>query len=385
MSLSLPAFPTRRLVLVRFTRGAPAGDPLLDAPDIDERGYLAPFQGPVVSVAAGRTVKVGLQRFFLETRTALFAESSDPAIMRLANPVTGALPPDLQTTISFTGVDGGSDSRTAALRIRIGSITGPIIHQLNVVVFRPVSVRVTPHLVTVSSSSRAGTLPVVDIPAVMQKVGDIWTPAGVTFTVQPTRRKTFVFKRADIVENAPTPGEMATLCATRMPDGTPNWIPNTINVFFIVEFGEKSLFGLGFSRAAFKSFGMPNPAIILADRSGTISRTGAIQFAQTLAHEFGHFFTLNHAGGGQIPNEREDTWSRRMLMHPFSPTIRAKDPFPINDGDGKPFTQRPRFNDIGYGNLASGCLLTLKDLPQFTGDGECFTARAAITSPQGPF
>ena len=86
-----------------------------------------------------------------------------------------------------------------------------------------------------------------------------------------------------------------------------------------------------------------------------------------------------------FPNEREDTWSRRMLMHPFSPTIRAKDPFPVNDAQGRPFSQRPRFNDIGYGNLASGCLITLKDLPQFNGDAECFTARAAITSPQGPF
>jgi hypothetical protein len=122
MPISLPSFPTRRLVLLRFTRGAPAGDPLPDAPDIDERGYRAPFEGPMASLAAGTTVQVGLRRFLLETRTPLFVESSDPSVVRIVDPASGALPNDDSMTIRFTGVDGGTDRRrwrkTSAFTLR---------------------------------------------------------------------------------------------------------------------------------------------------------------------------------------------------------------------------------------------------------------------------
>ncbi len=384
MPLSLRAFPVRRLVWVRFVRAAPVGDPLSDAPDVDERGYLTPFQGPAVSVAAGRTVKVALNRFLLETRTPLFIESSDPAIVRVADPASGALPAADTTVIQFTGVDGGTDSRTARLRVRIGTATGPIVHELHVVVFRPVAVRVTPHVVTINGTRAAGRRPVADVTAIMQKVSDIWIPAGVTFTVLPTQQKSFAFKTANILGVDPFPDEMGVMVANRMPDGTPNFIPNTINVYFVVQIGVKNVLGFGFSRASFRPAGLPNPAIVLGDQSPLGPRSGVMNFAQTLAHEFGHFFQLSHAGNAQIPNEREDTWSRRMLMHNFNP-IRGVNPFPANDQNGKPFTQRPRFDDIGYGSLNAGCLITIKDLPQFTGDGECFAARAAILTPPGPF
>ena len=384
MPISLPSFPTRRLVLLRFTRGAPAGDPLPDAPDIDERGYRAPFEGPMASLTAGNTVQVGLRRFLLEARTPLFVESSDPSVVRIVDPALGALPNDESMTIRFTGVDGGTDRRSAVIRVRLGTSTGPVAQELHVVVFRPVAVRVTPHLITVNSKSATGSPPIADVPAIMRKVADIWTVAGVTFTVLPTRVQTFTFKAVDLVDAATMPGELGPLLANRMPDGTPNWVPNSINVYFVVQISGPIVLGFGFSRTSFASLGLPNPGIILADRSPFGPRTGVMHFAQTLAHEFGHFFTLAHAGGAQIPNEREDTWSRRMLMQNFNP-LRGRDPFPANDSKGNPFTQRPRFDDIGYGNLAAGCLITLKDLPQFTGDGECFTARAAITTPPGPF
>jgi hypothetical protein len=384
--IPLPVFPTRRLVLVRFTRGAPAGEPQGNAPDIDERGYLPPFQGPVASVTAGSTVQVGLQRFLLESSTPLFVESSDPGVVKVADPASGALPADQAMVIRFTGVDAGTDQRAARLRIRMGTITGPIIHELNVFVFRPLSVRVTPHLVTINSSSAAGVAPRVDIGAVMRRVADIWAPAGVTFSVQPTRPKSFTFTTVNIVGDSTTPrNELPVLFADRMPDRSPNFVPNTINVYFVVQVGVKFL-GLGFSRAAFRLFGMPNPAIVLGERSGAVVQTEVIKFAQTLAHEFGHFFTLDHVAGAQIPNEREDTWSRRMLMHPFSPNLRGvNSPGFLPLPDGTPFKSRPRFDDVGYGLLASGCLITLKDVPQVVGDAEIFTARAAISSPAGPF
>ena len=122
MPISLPSFPTRRLVLLRFTRGAPAGDPLPDAPDIDERGYRSPFEGPMASLAAGTTVQVGLTRFLLDTRTPLFVESSDPSVVRIVDPASGALPGTDSMTIRFAGVDGGTDRRNAVVRVRLGTL-----------------------------------------------------------------------------------------------------------------------------------------------------------------------------------------------------------------------------------------------------------------------
>jgi hypothetical protein len=371
--------------MVRFLRAVPGGgDPQPDAPDIDERGFKPPFTGPMASLTAGRTVKVGLQRVFVEAATPLFVESSDPSVMRVADPAGGQLPFETQMIIQVTGVDGGSFRRDAQLRVRIGTADGPIIHQLHVVVFTPVVVRVTPHVVTISDQHTAGSAPTADVPAIMKKVADIWTVAGVSFNVQAVRQQQFTFARANSVADTPFPGELATLLADTMPDGSPGWIPNTINVYFVVQIGTRNILGYGFSRSSFAAFHLPNPGIILGDRSAGGPRKNLMHYAQTLAHEFGHFFTLGHAGGAQIPNEREDTWSRRMLMHNFNP-IRGHDPFPVNDANGKPFTQRPRFDDVGYGDHAAGCLLTLKDVAGFPGDAECLAARSAIVTPPGPY
>jgi len=381
----MPAFPSRRLVAVRFVRGVAAGDPEPDAPDIDERGFAEPLAGPVTSVAVGRTVKVGLIRVFLENSTPLFVESSDPSVVRVDDPAApGQLPATGVMLIRFTGVSAGTDRRDALLRIRIGSADGPIIHQLHVVVFTIVSVRVTPHVVTIRGPKGGGTTPVADVAAIMKKVGDIWIAAGVTFAVQPVRTPTFTFVRVDDVLEDPLPGEVGALLANKLPDGSPNWVPNTINVFFVRQIGTKGVLGLGFSRSSFATFKLPNPGIVLGDQSAFGPRSGVMNFAQTLAHEFGHFFTLQHAGGAQIPNEREDTWSRRMLMHNFNP-IRGRDPFPVKDGDGNPFSQRPQFNDIGYGPGNAGCLITLRNLAKVPDDAHMFTARRAILLPPGPF
>ena len=63
-----------------------------------------------------------------------------------------------------------------------------------------------------------------------------------------------------------------------------------------------------------------------------------------MAHEVGHFFTLEHVEKAQIPDEREDSWSRRQLMYNYS-ELRAVTPFP----DAKVQTFRPRFQTAGYG------------------------------------
>ena len=128
---------------------------------------------------------------------------------------------------------------------------------------------------------------------------------------------------------------------------------------------------------------MSNPGIILADGGPGFARNYVMFWANDLAHEIGHFFTLEHVENAQIPNEREDSWSRRMLMQNFN-ELRSPDPFP--SGAEK---LRPRFEEAGYGmgqrRGRRGCMVTLKHLPQLKFDAEAFTARTVINSAAGPF
>lgn len=381
--ITIPAFGLRRVVLVRCTRAA-LGDPVGDAPDVDERGYGDPYPGPLTSIASGRTVKVALLRINLDTTTPLFVESSDPSALTIADPANGAVAAQERADLQLTGVDGGTSFRTAEVRIRIGSASGPVIHSLFVLVLKPVTVRMTPHRVTINGAHASGTAPLADVDTIMAKVADIWVHAGVTIKVQPVQDASITLQTPNIVSDNPFPGELKKMLADKWPDGTTNWIPNTINAYFVSQLGTASTLGFGFSRQSFSGFGLPNPGILLGDRTAHSTRSGLIHYANDLAHEVGHFFTLWHAGNKEPPNEREDTWSRRMLMHNFN-GMRGIDPWPANDGDGHPFAERPRFNNAGYGDLRRGCMITLRDLPQFTGDGECLTARAAILSAAGPY
>lgn len=381
--LDVAGFPTKRIVLARFFR-AVQGDPVQDAPDVDERGYAAPYHGPMVAVAAGRTVRVAFARINLDAATPLFVQSSDTSALTVADPASGRVPATARAEISITGVDGGTGHRDAQVQLRIGTPTGPVIHTLHVLVLKPLVVRMTPHRVTISSTKTAGTAPVADIAAIMAKVADIWVHAGITITVLPIQTSTVVLATADVMNDVPLPAEVARMVANRWPDGTPNWVPATINAYFVNQIGTRHTLGYGFSPQSFTGFGLPHPGIILGDRTASSVRSGLIHYANDLAHEVGHFFTLWHAGGKEPPNEREDTWARRMLMHNFNGT-RGHTPWPVNTDTGKPFKERPRFNDVGYGVGRRGCMITNRDLAQFSGDGECLTARAAILSAAGPY
>ena len=383
MSIELEAFATRRVVLVRVER-AVTGDPVPDAPDLDDRGYRAPFRGPLVTVAAGRTVRVKLVRVMLEAATPVFLESSNPAVFTIADPADGRVPAVAEHDVRITGVNGGANRRDAVLRVRLRDASGPIVHELHVATVRPLTVQLTPHVVTVRSATVAGTAPAANVAAIMAKVADVWVHYGITVNVQPVQNKTVTLATADIASDNPFPGELATLLASNWPDGTTNWVPNTINAYFVRQLGTGNTLGYGFSRTSFAGFGLSNPGILLGDRTAGGGRSGLMHYANDLAHEIGHFFRLWHPENVQPPNEREDTWSRRMLMHNFN-LMRGPNPWPRNDGSGNPFTQRPRFADAGYGAQNRGCAITVKDLPQLNTDAEMATARATIVAPAGPY
>jgi len=87
----------------------------------------------------------------------------------------------------------------------------------------------------------------------------------------------------------------------------------------------------------------------------------------------------------QRPAEREDSWSRRMLMHVFN-EMRNTTPFPDPPANSK---FRPRFNTAGYGAGQNtgrrGCMVTLKHLKQLKFDAEAITSRKTINSKEGPY
>lgn len=375
----------RRLVPLRWERIVRSGDPAADAPDPDERGYGAPFRGPLVGITEGRTVRLKLVRTNLEARAPIFLTSTDTAVVTVQDPAGGALPATDEMEVHLRGESGGAEHRDARIEVHHGSATGPLLHTLHVQVFRPLDVDVTPHMVSIAGPGGAAAVaPVADVNAIMALVRAIWIHSGVTISVGTTLTKTITLGTAGIASDTPFPGELRILLANRWPDGTPNWVPNTINAFFVSQIGTASTLGFGFSRASFAAFGLPNPGIILGDRTAGGGRAGLIHYANDLAHEIGHFFTLSHPEKVQPPHELEDTWSRRRLMHNFNGT-RARDPFPVNDSSGTPFDFRPRFNDVGYGVGRRGCFISLKDLPTLTTDNETAVARATITSAAGPF
>jgi hypothetical protein len=372
-------YKTQRIVPVRFLRAVP-GDPDLSFPDPDDRGYFrvgattGTDRGHVIGVCQGDDVWVKLRREKLEDTAPLFVTSSDPAIMKARDNTGGgdAVHNSHEPLIKITGVSGGQP-KTAEVQIRFGSKTGPIIGILNVWVFAILNVNITPHNVTISDATGAGIGSAANIGTVMDQVKAIWRPCGVDFTIAATKNDNVVFANAG---QAQWQGEINTLLST-------NWAPGTINAYFInqiVMAGLPGILGLGLSRPNSVAFGTPNPGVILGDTnvSGSNRAADAAWLANDLAHEIGHFFTLEHPDRKSPPpntNVRFDTWAVRMLMHNFNKRAARTD----------------WRNDVGYGATRRGCLITMKDLvdsgnaAHHSTDNECLTSRTAIRTPPGPY
>jgi hypothetical protein len=232
-------------------------------------------------------------------------------------------------------------------------------------------------MVNIADAAGNVTGTVANVNDIMKMVAAIWKPCGINISIQPSVTDNVVFATQGIVSDNPFPGELNTLTST-------NWVPRTINAYFVNQIGTGNTLGYGFSRASASTFHLTNPGIILGDTTAGGVVRDTFYWANDLAHEVGHFFRLWHAENQQPPNEREDTWSRRMLMHNFN-FMRGHNPWPSSDATGTPYKYRPARDDIGYGTGRRGCLITMKHLSQLTTDGECTTARSTITSAAGPY
>jgi hypothetical protein len=382
-------YKTQRIVPIRFSRGV-TGIPLLTFPDLDNRGWFrnAPGgnnaatndHGFVVGVMQGDTVFVKVTREKVDDAAPLFVTSSATGTMTCGTMGTGLDPmtPKHDFFVQITGVSGGAGAtpNIARVQIRHGSNSGPIIGELSVWVFARLDVNITPHNVTISGAGGgAGIASAANVATIMDTVKAIWRPCGVDFTVSAIQNDAVNFANAGV---AAWQAEINTLLNT-------SFVPNTINAYFINQIfiaGSPGVLGLGFSRPNSVAFGTPNPGIILADQIPGFNRSADVHYlANDLAHEVGHFFTLEHVDRRNADNPRNDTWALRMLMHP------------VNTRFGNPAFR----NDTGYGVDATdgagyrGALVSMKDLTDsgnaahHSTDAECTTARTGIASVAGPY
>ncbi len=379
MAFDYKVYKSQRIVPLRFKR-AVAGQPVLGKPDIDDRGFYRTTitagndHGHAVGVMEGNESEIKVKRFRIDTAAELYVTSSDEATMKVTDSGgTDKLAASTEATLKIKGVAGaaGTNPQTAKVEVRFGSKTGPIIGEISVWVFKKVTVKLTPHNVTIKTATNAGIASAVNIANVINLVKAFWEPCGVDFLVDPIQNDTVTFANAGDVAWKP---EVNTLLNT-------NYVPNSINCFFvnrIVITGSNGVLGLGISRPSMTSLSLSNPGIILGDNnvSGSARASDTHWLGNDLAHEIGHFFTLEHVDKKNSgATSRNDLWAVRMLMHP-------------NNTRGAQGNWR---DDVGYGTQYRGGLITLKDLTDSSNaanhntDGEALIARAVINGATGPY
>jgi hypothetical protein len=398
------------IVPVRVDR-AVRGAPQLDAPDVDDRGWVNnratglnrdDARGALFGTTVGDVVRLKVVREDLDDSVSLFVTVTGDQVA-IDQPAGGG---PLPNTGIFTVRSVADTTVGSKIQVHLGSAGGPVICEADAHTFTPKTFRVTPHVCTIhhaaNAAAGAGQAPTVN-GAVLDDaqlttifdtiVRPIWRPAGVEFTVGAAQPETFVgFTQDDVALLAS--GEIRRVMATHRQ-------ANTCNIYFLRITDDFLGLGLNFEFVDSQA-GDPNrfsdvPGIMIGVNGSRDGTTGNIFFRPSaganliqelgndIAHEIGHFLTLNHADNinadanavPPTPDGRLDTYNRRFLMHPINLLPNAVTP--------QTATSVPRLNDIGYGTGGGGsphrgCLITLKHHPSHTSDGEVISVRRAFQS-----
>lgn len=386
MSFSYEVYKSQRIIPLRFLRSI-TGAPVIGKPDVDDHGYyrttvtLNNDHGHVIGITEGKESEVKIKRERIDNKAALFVTSSDTAKMTVtASGGTNALPTAGEAIIKIKGIKAiaGANPNTAKAEIRYGSATGPIVGEISVWVFKNIDVKLTPHNHKIKTATAAGIDSRVNVTAVMDMVKAFWEPCGINFLVDPViTAPDLTFATAGDVQWG---AEFNSLLNTA-------FVAKSINAYFVnrivipptATVNLNGVLGFGASRASFAGFGLPNPGILLGDKnvSGDDRHTDTHWLANDLAHEVGHFFTLEHVDRKNNNAPRDDTWSVRRLMYP---------------GNTRGNLPGAWQNDVGYGPNYRGALITNKNLTDAANaanhstDGESLIARGvAAATPNGPY
>jgi len=277
------------------------------------------------------------------------------------------------TIIELEGGDFKTfEPSSAQIEVRFESKDGPIIYELTAYVFPPLTVFIQPHIVTCHDNAGAnGIKPAVNINNVMTQVKALWASSGVKFVVQPSKEWTVNLPVANKMRFA----DLNTVLAKE-------WRANTVNIYALREI--ENAFGMGLSKDVHGGMGINKPCVLAGEISGASGRANTYHWANDIAHELGHFFTLWHPTDDTTPSthwslwRRHETWSMRFLMHNHNSTLRQNIP-------GDP-VDWPTFNDFGYGLDSPGSpyrggLIPLKNVRTGASagrDAQCSVARKHI-------
>ncbi len=344
------------IVPVRFIR-AVAGPPVIDAPDIDDRGFAmgtrpgtwgsSDARGPMVGITTGDTVRIKVLREDIDDTAPLFVSSTDTAILTVQAPAGGG--PLAADGIFQVKGEQDAASRPVKIQVHLGTADGPVLGELEPHIYQLHRLRVQAHLVSINGTPTTRTAQT--LVQLFQEVNNTWRIGGIEFQYDPAQT---VQTPVNGLANA---GQMTTSLPQSFTEFSK--IINTavsrsgINVYFVQAANEVT--GLTFANDVARPRGF---GLVIAD-SGT---------SQTVAHELCHYLDSpqhsdQNAAGAQI---RGDIWTLRTLM--FSSLGFA--------------AQVPAHrNDVGYGANQAGSFMMVKDLPVDTSDGEVARARRRALNP----
>lgn len=374
------------IVPIRFAR-AQVGFSTRENPDIDDRGFdrgkpvyglhTTDVRGPLVGLMVNHTVHLRVVREDIDDTAPLYITCTEPTVIEVVEPAGGG---PLPNTGIFRIKGATARGSAGKIQVRLGSTTGPVLGELEPHVFNRYTLPITPHRVRIDSATATGTRPDIPIERILRRVRAIWWPCGIDIRFDSATRP--------IVDDNI---RLRTIDTVRDPDED-NWAEvkrvlslqrqrlglaagtndQSINWYIINRFSDANIVGLGIRRQLANILNC-DPGIFTTANGVTTDRE-IERMARTVAHEIGHFLTLEHVQNRHADNPVEDTYGRRQLMFPISWLPPSPTPRTLNT--------TPRIDDVGYGREVRGCLLTLKNHLKHETDKETTLARTAIRRGQ---
>ncbi len=287
-----------RVPLVRFKSAARVGGNLTDTqvdaarPLIDDR---APATQPVVlGLKGGSRVRLVVERLNLDAATPLAVRSSNPGAVRVASPAEGRLPSGATADVELEASAASASDVEADVEIRHEDL---VLHRLRVVVRPVVRVGVAFYRVHVKRDFGDGATvdgsgaPAPPADRILEKVNAIWSPAAVEFVGREggATAVDVACEAADVVNIAGP--DLAALFAAGA-------LPGRINVYFVRGIVIRGTNSAG-EAVAVPLLGWSATPDVQAERS--LPAAGVLtadpdwdSAARTIAHEFGHFLSLQH-------------------------------------------------------------------------------------------
>jgi hypothetical protein len=236
-----------------------------------------------------------------------------------------------------------ADGPTAMVYAHLFSPSGPLIRRLRVMVFSPIEVNVVFHRVV----GGGGQAPTLNVPQLARMAQAVWLQAGLKLLIGTGTgpfRAIVDLGRHDL--EAAIRNDTVAWADGRLrvgADTSPllgmlaNNVHPAINIYVVHTYDKENApntSGDGWSWASAQRLvgqgvvGM-KPAIVVGERSGNGNQFGENVVGNTIAHEIGHFFDLQHPGDPAHTNPptdsaerdkaRQEIFARRLIMHPSNP------------------------------------------------------------------